>query len=180
MQQSRVLAATIGILLSLAGTPRGLKAQGWSHFTSTDEMTGETQAFATSPRAAPTRPMAFPYGGVRAWLGFGCDGQDEWVYIGFTDAPNLTNSEPQSGGYSTFTARTRWDDEVRRMEMSQEWGERFLHFQSDATAIRRIEAARSLLLELKWYGSGDVYFRFSLDGSSDAIASARALCRASE
>ncbi|KPK80436.1 MAG: hypothetical protein AMS25_09100 [Gemmatimonas sp. SM23_52] len=174
---SKAVAVTTSLLLLLASSAPGAQGQQWTHFTSKDEMTGEIQAFATSPRTAPTRQLAFPYADVRGWLGFGCDGQDEWAYIGFTEAPNLTNTEPQSGGYSTFTARVRWDNDLQTMRMSQGWGERFLHFQSDATAVAKIAAAQTVLIELKWYGSGDVYFRFSLNGSADAIARAREACR---
>lgn len=172
MRRSILLTASLFLLLGSA--PPKDQEQQWRHHTSKDEMTGEVQAFATSPRTGPTRQMDFPYTDVEGWLGFGCDGQDEWAYIGFTEAPNLTNSDPQSGGYSTFTVRVRWDDEVQTMRMTQEWGSRFLHFQSDATAIEKIAASNEVLVELKWYGSGSVYFQFSLSGSANAIAHARA------
>ena len=54
-----------------------------------DPLTGEQRFFAISPRTPPTRPMDFPYNDVEAWLAFGCTGDSEWIYIGFSDRPNL-------------------------------------------------------------------------------------------
>jgi len=173
----RKLAVTISLLLLVASSPPPIQEQKWTHFTSRDEMTGEVSAYATSPRTAPTRRMDFPYADVRGWLAFGSNGKSEWAYIGFTEAPNLTNTSPQSGGYSTFSARVRWDDEMQYMRMTQEWGSRFLNFQSDKEAIEKMIAANTVLVELRWYGSESVYFQFSLNGSASAIANARAAVR---
>jgi hypothetical protein len=120
--------------------------------------------------------MGFPYGNVTGWIGFGCDGDDEWVYIGFSEAPNLLDTEAQNGGYSTFSTRIRWNDKVEQVHMMQEWGAKFLHFQNDAAVISKMISAAKVLLELSWYGAGNVYFEFSLDGSTDAITNSRAAC----
>lgn len=155
------------------------QAQSWSYFTSKDEMTGEVQAYATSPRTTATQTMDFPYRGVEGWLGFGCDGQSEWAFIGFDEQPNLTKTEPQSGNYSTFSTRVRWDDNVQTVRMRQEWGSRFLHFRSGAKAIANMRQASTVLVELNWYGAGNdqTYFRFTLNGSAKAIARARQRCQ---
>jgi len=119
--------------------------------------------------------MPFPYEDTKAWLGFGCDGQSEWVYVGFSQQPNIVNTEPQDG-YSTFSTRVKWDNQVETMAFSQKWGDSFLNFQDDQKAMDKIAAAGTLLLELDWYGAGTVYFRFSLRGSTAAIDKARAAC----
>jgi len=151
-------------------------ANQWDYHTTKDEMTGKKKSFATSPEASPTKRMGFPYGDVIGWIGFGCDGESEWVYVGFSESPNLTNVKPQSGGYSTFSTRIRWDDTIDNISMSQEWGSKFLHFEFDSVVIEKIMKAGNVLLELSWYSSGRVYFNFSLNGSSKAIQSARAAC----
>lgn len=148
----------------------------WTHSTKRDEMTGDVSAFAFSARTKPTRPMSFPYTDVTAVMAFGCDGDSEWAYINFSDSPNLTNTETEDG-YNTFTTRVRWDESVENTRMLQEWGATSLHFRDGADAIRKMAAASEVLVELKWYGSGDVYFLFSMSGSSDAITSARQSCR---
>lgn len=162
-------------LVWLASVPVEVSGQGWDSFTKKDEMTGEVEAYATSARTTATESLDFPYRGVEVWLGFGCDGQDEWAYIGFSQEPNLTDTETHDG-YNSFRTRVRWDDNITRMRMSQEWGDRFVHFQSNATAIERMAQAKEVLVELDWHGSGTVYFRFSLNGSARAIANARTAC----
>lgn len=171
----RFVSATVLVQL-LVTVPLAAKAQSWSHFTSRDEMTGELQAYATSPRTTSTRPMSFPYRGVEAWLAFGCDSEDEWAYLGFSESPNVTDTETHDG-YNSFRARVRWDDDVERMRMTQEWGSKFIHLRPYSQAIGKMSRAKTVLVELNWYRSGEVYFRFSLNGSAQAIASARKACR---
>lgn len=174
MPKTKKVLVTTSLLLLLASSPPEIQEQQWRHGTSKDEMTGEVQAYAMSPRVASNRQMAFPYAGVQGWLGIGFSGNSEWAYIGFTEAPNLVNTSPQSGGYSTFTARVRWDNDLQTMEMKQEWGSKFLRFNSSRIAIEKMATANTVLIELKWYGADSVYFQFSLNGSSRAIARARA------
>lgn len=165
------------IMLSLLAAALAMPASAqWRNSTSTDEMTGERSAHAQSPRTSPTQPMDFPYGDIQAWLGIGCNGESEWAYVGFSSAPNLTNTSNHDG-YSTFSTRVRWDDQVETMGFRQNWGAAFIHFQDGDKAIAKMAAASNFLLELSWYGDGGTYFRFSLRGSSTALARARAACQ---
>lgn len=170
-----VLSSAI-ILVTMIAAPLDATAQQWRNTVSRDEMTGEVSAYAISPSASPTRPMAFPYNDVTGFLAFGCNGNSEWAYIGFSEEPNLTNQSIQDG-YSSFRMRIKWDDEIETVQMTQPWGSRFLHFRSYAPAIAKMISSNTVLVELDWYGSGKTYFRFSLAGSSNAIARARASCR---
>jgi hypothetical protein len=148
----------------------------WTSSVSKDEMTGKRQGFAHSAHVRATRAMQFPYTDTEAWLGFGCDGEDEWAYIGFSNQPNLTNTDTHDG-YNSFSTRVKWDDQVETTDFIQKWGDSFIHFREGSKAIDRLTTAGAVLLELEWYGAGTVYFRFSLQGSSDAIAKARAVCK---
>jgi hypothetical protein len=141
-----------------------------------DEMTGDRSAHAISRRTSPTERMGFPYSAVQAWLGVGCDGVEEWAYVGFSGAPNLTGTTSRDG-HDTFRTRVRWDDQAETMEFRQDWGDSFIHFQNHRSAIAKLANASRLVLELNWYGEGRVYFRFSLAGSSAALAEARAACQ---
>ncbi|MEX2540329.1 MAG: hypothetical protein WD314_00915, partial [Trueperaceae bacterium] len=163
---------SLAAILATAVAPAGAQ---WRTSTSTDQMTGEQTAYAISTRVSPTERMAFPYGDTEGWVGFGCDGDSEWAYLGFSDEPNLINGSTQDG-YSRIINRVRWDDHVENMTFTQEWGAAFLHFASYADAIAKLESAGTMLVELRWYGAGDVYFQFSLSGSSAAIERARAEC----
>src|SRR3546814_3536647 len=82
-------------------------------------------------------------------------------------------TEAKSGGYSTFAARIKWGDKLEIVNMTQRWGERFLHFRDDDRAISRMLSSPDVLLELEWYGAGAAYFRFDLAGAESVIRNAR-------
>lgn len=147
-------------------------ASEWSTSVKKDEMTVEVKAFANSSSTESTEPMSFPYTGTEAWLGVGCDSNDEWVYVGFSNAPNLY-------GTGTFDTRIKWDDHIEQITLWHDPGDRFLHvFGPDADAIiSNIAQYHVVLLELDgWYGQGKVYFKFSLQGSSAALSKIWAAC----
>ncbi|MCA0201326.1 MAG: zinc ribbon domain-containing protein [Proteobacteria bacterium] len=158
-------------------TPPPALKPNWVTSTSVDKMTGRREVYATSITIPPTEQMAFPYGDVKAWLGIGCNGKDEWAYIGFSDSPNLTNTDTKDG-YNTLSARIKWNDSVENVPLSQEWGSAFLHFGDYDQAIQKISGATSALLELKWYGQNNTYFDFPMVGSAAAIADMRKQCSA--
>ncbi|MCF8001547.1 MAG: hypothetical protein K9K76_06815 [Halanaerobiales bacterium] len=141
----------------------------WDTFVSKDEMTEEETWYATSPYVAPTETMGFPYHNVEASLLVGYNGKSEWVYIVFSEAPNIIDDETKDG-YNLIYTRIKWDDEIENVKLTQDWGSKFIHFRSDETIISNIMKSNTVLLELDWYGEGEVYFRFPLEGSADAIS----------
>lgn len=147
----------------------------WTTSTSKDEMTGKFSAHASSPTASPKEKMSFPYHDVVSWMGIGCNGEKEWAYIGFSDAPNLTNDETKNG-YNLVTVRMKWDDKVFETPLRQEWGSKFLGFESESWAISHIAASSTGMLELRWYGEQPTYFEYSFNGSTRAIQEIRAKC----
>lgn len=182
MRNGKFVSLSVVFLLSitLISSPVVLAQSGtnsdWSNFTSEDKMSGKIQAYATSKWVESEDPMDFPYEGTEGLLGFGCDGEDEWAYIKFTNQPNITNDEPQDGGYSTFYSRVKWDTVVKAVEFTQEWGSESINFVNDERAIENIRKRGKMLLELDWHGEGKVYFEFSLDGSAANIRKARQIC----
>lgn len=149
----------------------------WRHSTSSDEMTGEVQAFAFSPRTGATDPMNFPYRDVEAQLSVGCNAKSEWAYFWFSTAPNLNNTDTQDG-WNLIKTRTKWDDEIVTTELTQDWGSQFLQFRgSDSAEISSIEANSTVLLELDWHGNDETFFEFTLRGSSAALTEIRTVCR---
>ena len=149
----------------------------WTHSVSEDRMTNEKQAYASSEKVMSDPPMEFPYNGVGAWLGIGCSKSSEWAYIGFDEAPNLINTDTQNG-YDVISARIKRDGVVENVKLTQRWGESFLHFESDRSAIAKIASSTAIMLELDWYGQHQAYFEFPLNGSSNEIAQIRQLCAA--
>jgi hypothetical protein len=119
--------------------------------------------------------MGFPYSVTTEWLGVGTDGKTEWVFVGFSESPNLTNTDTQDG-YSLVRTRIKWDDDVENVTLTQEWGGKFLQFRDGTNAISKIARSSTVLLELDWYGEGKTYFRFSLAGSEAAITRMRQSC----
>lgn len=160
------------ILVLLLSTFSIVSASEWHTSSSKDEMSGDESWYAHSPRTTSNNPMGFPYDGTKAWLGVGTDGNSEWAYIGFTTEPNINNTETKDG-YSAFTTRVKWNDDVSRMDFTQEWGSRFVHFVEDENAISKMIQNNKVLLEIDWYGEGNIYFEFTLDGSADAIKKIR-------
>ncbi len=138
-------------------------------------MTGEVNAYASSDSMTATQSMGFPYTNTKAWLGVGCDTDGQWAYVGFSTAPNLNRTETKDG-YNRIRTRIKWNESVTLVILNQEWGDRFLHFTDDNSAIDNIVGKHTVLLELNWHGEGKTYFRFSLDGSAAAVAKIRAAC----
>lgn len=151
----------------------------WVTSTSKDEMTGKFSAYAHSPNVYPSKKMEFPYHNVSSWMGVGCNAKSEWVYFGFSGAPNLTNDETKDG-YNLIRTRIRWNDVVENVSLTQDWGAKFIHFRDDAAAISKIAASSSALLELQWHGQQPTYFNYSLNGSSKAISEIGAKCAANK
>lgn len=150
----------------------------WHISTTTDEMSGEVSLFATSPKYSPTHQMGFPYDDVVAWIGVGCSKEGEWAYIGYSRAPNLTNTDIEDG-YDRISTRIKWDDSIEYVDFTQEWGDRFLHFSDDSDdsdVIQKLKTHDTLMLELKWYGEGSVYFEFPLVEAKESIESMRLKC----
>ena len=148
----------------------------WRTQISKDEMTGKQSAYAVSPRVRSKSPMEFPYSGTQAWLAIGCEGNSEWAYFGFTEAPNLNNTDTQDG-YNVVKTRVRWDDNVQTTSFTQKWGDSFLHFRDYGPAVAKVAGANSVMLELDWHGQRPVHFEISLNGSSKAIQDMRQKCR---
>jgi len=155
----------IGVIICFTTTTF---ASNWDTSISKDEMTGKGSAYASSSIISPTKTMGFPYGDVKAWLGVGCNNSSKWVYVGFTTAPNLNDTQTEDG-YNIIETRIKINEKVENITLIQNWGSRFLHFENDKKIINDIEKANSILLELNWHGSGSVYFKFPLNGSSNAL-----------
>ena len=162
----------LGFLFILSGQ---MNAQ-WDVSTSKDEMTGDVSSYCSSPSTTSTKTMSFPYSDTRGWIGVGCDGNSEWVYVGFTEAPNLQNTSI-GDGFNSISTRIKFDDNVETVRMTQKWTSKFIHFNNDKDIIEKIINSNTVLIELDWYGEGSTYFRFNLGGSTKAINQIRQSCQ---
>jgi hypothetical protein len=159
-------------LASVAAPP---ERPQWAVQTSVDKMTGKAKVFAVSPTVTSTEAMGSPYGNVKAWMGIGCDGKDEWAYVGFSTAPNLTDTETKSG-YSEIKTRIKWDNTLQNVALNQEWGSKFLNFDDMKQTISKITKSNEALLELNWYGQNHPHFSFSMDGAAASVTAMRKQC----
>lgn len=164
--KKRIIALSILFVLLLSFTASA--SNGWYTSVSKDEMEGTKTWYAFSPNVKPTEQMGFPYGNIKAWIGIGYDGESEWVYVGFNKSPNLSDSETKDG-YDLIYTRIKWDDKVKNVTLTQDWGAKFIHFRNARAIVSKIANSNTVLLELDWYGEGKVYFRFPLGGSAAAI-----------
>ncbi|MCB2200986.1 hypothetical protein KQI63_16420 [bacterium] len=149
---------------------------GWNTSSSVDEMTNVATWYLSSDEIKPTRKLDFPYNDLQSWLGIGTDGNNEWVYIGLTSDPNLEDAKAMAA-YELIKTRIKWDDKIEEVQMTHDYGSKFLHFVTDSSVISKIGKYNTCLIEIKIYGQGSVYFRFSLDGSSKAINKLRESAR---
>ncbi|MFW5787236.1 MAG: hypothetical protein ACOCV3_03110, partial [Halanaerobiales bacterium] len=72
-------------------------AEEWTTSVSEDKMTDSETWYALSPEISPESKMEFPYHNIKAWIGIGYNGEDEWVYVGFNESPNLLNTATEDG-----------------------------------------------------------------------------------
>jgi|GEM_PF-1108099 hypothetical protein len=148
----------------------------WSTVSSKDEMTQKESHYATSPYVSSTKPMRFPYQDIDSWIGVGCNSDSHWVYFGFSKAPNLTNKETRDG-YNDIGTQVKWDDTIEDVRLIQKWGARSLNFHEKDNILERLMKSRNVLLSLDWHGQNNVYFKYSLNGSSAAINEILSKCK---
>ena len=170
IMKTLIKVATVAILFLC------IQGCAWTTSISKDEMTGKKRAYAHSDTTTPTRQMGFPYANVTARLTVGCNDKSEWAYFNFTETPDLLDTSTEDG-YDTFDSRIKWDDLVSNVKMMQTWGASSIHFWDYKSAISKIAESNTVLLELNWYGEGRAYFKFSLSGSSSALAKIRRACK---
>jgi RNA polymerase subunit RPABC4/transcription elongation factor Spt4 len=150
-------------------------APEWGSSSATDEMTGKKSNYVNSITIGPTKPMEFPYHDTKAWLGVGCDSKSEWVYIGFNNSPNLSDTETEDG-YNVINTRIKWNGAVENVKLTQKWSAKFIHFKNGAHIISKILNSDTAMLELQWHGQQPAYFEFPLKGASEAIKNMRKSC----
>ncbi|MBC6481136.1 MAG: hypothetical protein GDA56_28585 [Hormoscilla sp. GM7CHS1pb] len=144
---------------------------GWDVGTHKDEMTGEiTGYFAISDFVTSTKPIDFPYTGMESMLFFRCNTEDESMFVFFDREVDLVRFLGLS------EARIKFDNEIMIATRSYYRGKRNIlriFLSKEGVDIDRFINHMTVKLELVLRGQGEVYFEYSLEGSSDAIRRAR-------
>ena len=119
--------------------------------------------------------MRYPYNQVTASIGFGCDKADEWVYVAFSEVPNVSNVESEDE-VNLFNSQMTFDNQTNEYATTQKFGARFLHFKADQLITTNIIESSSMTFAINWHQEGIVRFDFTLEGSAEAIGNAREKC----
>ena len=175
-KSSTVLTTASTVSYKKTPVAAAAKPPQWKSWETSDDMTGQKQAYAQSPTITSTRRMSFPYTGVTTKVMVGCDANSEWAYFHFTKPPNLNNTDI-GDGYHTVRTRIKWGETLSAVRLTQTWGDKFLHFSNDEDAIYSLARKNEMRLELQWHGQSKVYFDYPLNGSSDAIKRMREKCK---
>jgi len=174
-----IYAILASILIIAPLKAKDIHVGAWTISEQVDEMTGVRTYYLISRPVKSTKPMGFPYEGTTAQLIVGCDKGDKWVYIYFSSAPNLLDTETKDG-YSELETRMKFDDEIESVSFKQDWGSHSLVFEFPEldNIIPNLIRSRIALLELHWYGEGNVYFKFPLYGFHKALKVMEKKCSA--
>ncbi|PHS22038.1 MAG: hypothetical protein COA84_14250 [Robiginitomaculum sp.] len=163
-------------LVALTSSP-AMAADSWTTFTQKSEMTGVATHYATSPAVESLTPMSFPYSNTKSWLVVSCMNGLEYAYIGFSKKPNLQYGRRDMFGELKYNEWFSWGDKFEQLVYTQSAGSKFLHFEDRQNAIDNMISSSSMTTEFWWYGQGQVTFKYSLKGSTAAIAKMRNQCK---
>ena len=141
----------------------------WTVTVRKDEMTGEETRYVLSPLVPPVSPVGLRYRSIKAGLGVGYDGEDEWVYIWFNQIPIFDDTEFK-GDYEIINTRIKWDDEIEGVQLYNDGlASDVIYFSDNKKVVSKIINSDTMLLELILFGEGNVYFQFPLVGAAEAI-----------
>lgn len=168
-----IIKAAVLILVPVAPLQA---SDSWYTKSDINEMTGKEYHYALSPRTNTTRKLPFPNNDLQSWIYVGCHESYKWSGFGFTSAPNIADDRTKDG-YNLIDTRVKWDEEIKYDTFKQKWGSRFIESERNSRVmIERLKIYDQALLELDWYHHGNVYFRYNLKGSVQAISEIQEKC----
>ncbi len=148
----------------------------WAIDETSDEMTGENSIVMDGAKTAPTSPMKFPYQDTKAQVVYICDANRESISFWFTGPVNLSGGKYKGESLKYMTTRIKWNDMIIPTEIAFAPDGQGVYFVHPKDALRHALNSSSVLVELDWWNNGNVYFRFSLKGLSEAVKKARKKC----
>ena len=125
---------------------------------------------AQSKQVTSQPAMEFPYQATKSSMRVECRGGKPSVHFEFSQAPNLTNSTPKSGGYNEILTGTILDGRVQTLELTQNWGSKIIRLNRSDEFLPLVQGSSTFSLWLKWYGTEGVLFDYDMTGAKDAIA----------
>lgn len=176
---SRTTTRALMLLIALPVPFAGIASSDtWMFEENENLMTGDTYAVAYSPVAHPLVKPNFPYHNVSSRIYFVCGRVTEQVQFRFTALNIPTSGLHKIGLLRYAVVNAKWDDELGGFQFYPNREQPELHVieEEHEPTLQRLMNHDELLIEIPFYRTGDVYFRYSLRGSSAAIASARKSC----
>jgi len=163
-----IYAILVSILIIAPLKAKDIHVGAWTIEEKIDEMTETHVYYIISDPATPTSPMHFPYDDVTARIVIKYDFPFRWIYLSFNAVPNLLNKKPKNG-YDEIQINVKFDDDIKRIFLTQDWGARELYVLSPDDLFEKLIHSKTALFEFRWFGEGNVYFKFNLYGLSKAI-----------
>gem|GEM_PF-727891 len=164
----KVIGLMILAVFFLALTLSGAQIETeWTVTVRKDEMTGEETRYVLSPLVPPVSPVGLRYRSIKAGLGVGYDGEDEWVYIWFNQIPIFDDTEFKDD-YEIINTKIKWNKKVEDVQLYREWASDVIYFLDSENVVSKIMNSDMMLLELNLDGER-VYFQFPLEGAHKAI-----------
>lgn len=160
------LVKTIALSLLMSASV----SAAWNVDTSHDEMTGESSSIMMSDTARPTRNMEFPYSDVYSAISvIKDDKENERATLHFNKL-NIRGGDIFNGFTShSFLVKFGDNKPVKMKGMIQNGGKSIHITRADATKfIAEIQKVDSILVQLKWYGEGNVNFKYDVKDAQAA------------
>lgn len=157
----------VGMFVSVAASAASWKVLPFKE----DPMSTNHTYYATSSMSLPMKKLGFPYSDAKSWVGVGCDtDKNYWAFIGFNKA-NFSGGEWQNKS-KVHSTKIKYDDDIRFIRFEEaDNGKEFLHVKSDFRDIfiDNVKSSNTVITGVPWYKQGDVWFKYSMRGSTKAI-----------
>jgi hypothetical protein len=136
-----------------------------------DPMSESNSYYASSPSTAPMKKLGFPYSDAKSWVGVGCDtDKNYWAYVGFNKA-NFSGGDWVNSRKRHYT-KIKYDNEIKSIQLIEaKSGKEFLHVAGlhEDNFISGLKKSNTIITGVPWYKQGDVWFKYSMRGSTKAI-----------
>ena len=145
----------------------------WNTIQFVNEFGENTDYGAASASVGPIQKMGFPYHDMKARIFVDCDR----AWIRFNKSPNLTEGDTTRGRtiWSLHWLSVRFNNsQSTRMPFGQDIGSKDLFYKEawidgERNFVSLLSSMNTVAISFPWYGQGNVAFRWSLNGSTDAI-----------
>ena len=139
-----------------------------SHSVSKDEFKGTTSHYIMTDSVKPNIPLSFPYENTKSTLIVGCQNNNYWAYIHFTEV-NLTDGKINDG-YTLFTLEVKAGGVFHNIFTTQDFGSNKLHFNMTGSDKKKITNLMrnndEIWIQFNHYQDGNRFYKYNTKGFS--------------